>query len=49
MSARADRDALIYQHDFHLTALGHTVVAQVLADALVQRGLLPQRAAEPVS
>ena len=42
-SARADRDALTYQHDFHLTPLGHAVVAEALADALEERGLLPPR------
>ncbi|MBV9897482.1 MAG: SGNH/GDSL hydrolase family protein [Chloroflexi bacterium] len=43
LSARADRDALTYQYDFHLTPLGHTVVAEALADALEQRSLLPPR------
>jgi lysophospholipase L1-like esterase len=46
-SARADRDSLTYQHDFHLTALGHAAVAQELADALVLRGLLQHAATEP--
>jgi hypothetical protein len=43
LSARSDRAALTYQHDFHLTPLGHAVVAQELADALETGGFLPQR------
>jgi lysophospholipase L1-like esterase len=42
LSVRVDRDALTYHHDFHLTPLGHAVVAQELADALEERGLLPE-------
>jgi lysophospholipase L1-like esterase len=41
-SVRNDRDALTYQHDFHLTPLGHSVVAQALADALDKGGRLPR-------
>ena len=47
LSARSDRDALTNQHDFHLTPLGYAVVAQELADALMQRRSLPQRAHSP--
>jgi hypothetical protein len=36
------RDALTYQHDFHLTQLGHTVAARALADALDDSGFLPR-------
>jgi hypothetical protein len=39
---RPDRDALTYQHDFHLTPLGQAVVAQELANALEEWGLPPR-------
>jgi len=45
MRVRRDRDALTYPHDLHLTALGHAVVADALADYLQHLNRLPMPSA----
>lgn len=41
LKARADRADLTYRHDLHFTALGHAVVAEILADELDRLDALP--------
>jgi lysophospholipase L1-like esterase len=40
MRARADRSAFTFPHDYHLTAAGHTMVAEALANGLDDLGCL---------
>jgi hypothetical protein len=41
MRARPDREAFTFRHDYHLTAHGHRMVAETLADGLADLRVLP--------